>query len=255
MIDIHCHILPSLDDGAEDLETSLEMCKMAANDGIEATVCSAHANDQYEFDPHTVQRKIEEVTARSGGAPRLYPGCDFHLSYQNIQSALADPRRYTINHGRYLLVEFADFSIPPNIDEVFFQLRSRGMIPIVTHPERNPWLLAQRAHLIEWVESGALIQVTAGSLTGRFGRSAGQLCEWLLERRMLHFVASDAHNTTNRPPLLKPAYERIERDCGKDVAEIVFEEFPRAVLESEPIDPDPPVTPPRKSFFGRLFGR
>jgi len=254
MVDIHCHILPELDDGAEDLETSLTMCRMAAGDGIEATVCTMHASDRYDFDPDLVQQKIEMVSARSGGVPRLYPGCDFHLSYENVQGALADPRRFTINHGRYLLVEFANFSIPPHIDDIFFRLRSRQMMPIVTHPERNPWLLGARHKLVDWVNKGALVQVTAGALLGRFGESARRLCEWLLERRLIHFVATDAHNATNRPPLLSPAYKKVGERYGRDLADRIFKEYPRATLADETIEPEPPVIPKPKSFFDRIAG-
>ncbi len=255
MVDIHCHILPALDDGAKNLETSLEMCRMAADDGIEAIVCTAHANDRYPFDPDLVERKIREVTTQSGGVPHLYPGCDFHLSYENLQSALAAPRRFTINHGHYLLVEFADFAIPPHMDQTFFQFRSRGMIPIVTHPERNPWLMSAGRQLFDWVQAGALVQVTAGSLLGRFGKSAVHFCRWLLESRMIHFVASDAHNTTHRPPLLRAAYNEVAGQFGHDLAELIFNQYPRAALESEPISPEPPTLSRRKTFFDRVVDR
>lgn len=252
MVDIHCHILPELDDGAEDMETSLEMCRLAAADGIEVTVCSAHANSRYNFDPDVVQGKIDQVMAQSGGRPRLVPGCDFHMSYENIQSALENPQRYTIAHGAYLLVEFADFAIPPNVDRIFFDLRSKGMIPIVTHPERNPWLLRAKDQLLEWVRAGALVQVTAGSLLGRFGDSAGRFCHWALEHRIVHFVASDAHNAVNRPPLLRAAYDRVAAQYGYSLADLIFKEYPRSVVENELFAPEPPFIPKQKSFFGRL---
>ena len=233
MVDIHCHILPALDDGAKDLETSLEMCRMAADDGIEAIVCTAHANDRYPFDPDLVERKIREVATQSGGVPHLYPGCDFHFSYENLQSALA-----------------ADL-----MAQAFFELRSRGMPPIVTHPARNPWLLSAGRQLFDWVQAGALVQVTAGSLLGRFGKSAVHFCRWLLESRMIHFVASDAHNTTHRPPLLRDAYNEVAGRFGHDLAELIFKQYPRAALESEPISPEPPTLPSRKTFFDRMVDR
>lgn len=252
MIDIHCHILPELDDGAKDMDVAIEMCKLSAADGIETTVCSAHANSRYKFDPNVVQRKIEEVMARSGGRPKLVPGCDFHLSYENIQSALAEPRRYTINHGSYLLVEFADFAIPPNIDKIFFDFRSKGMIPIVTHPERNPWLMRGRAQIYQWVEVGALVQVTAGSLLGRFGQAAQRFCYWALEHRIIHFVATDAHNVTTRPPMLRAAYTRVAEDYGHGLAEQIFKEQPQCAVEDRQFVPEPPVQPKKRTFFDAL---
>lgn len=252
MVDIHCHILPELDDGAKDMETAVAMCKMAAEDGIKASVVTPHANDRYPFDPDVVERKIEEVTAQSGGVLKLLPGCDFHLSYDNIQSALADPHRYTINHGHYLLVEFADFAIPPNIEQVFFQFRTREMIPIVTHPERNPWLLSQKERLFEWVEAGALIQVTAGSLAGRFGKAANELGRWLLDHQMLHFVASDAHNITSRPPVLSIARQKVAHQFGEQAAEMIFEHFPQAVINNETFEAPQPLKKSSRTFFTRL---
>jgi protein-tyrosine phosphatase len=252
MIDIHCHLLPGLDDGAKDVETSQAMCKVAAEDGIEAVVCTPHANDRYPFDPEIVQQKIAEVMAGSGGRPQLYPGCDFHLSYENIQSALADPHRYTINHGMYLLVEFADLAVPPNIEAVFSDFMARGIIPIVTHPERNPWLMSQRSRLFKWVETGALVQVTANSLLGRFGSKPAQFCAWLIEHRLLHFVASDGHNVGRRAPLLRAACEKVAASFGKETAHCLFEEFPRATIENQYIDAPPPDPHPPRRWLGRI---
>lgn len=255
MVDIHCHILPGLDDGAADLETSLEMCRVAADDGIEAIVCAMHANDQYAFDPELVKRAIDEVQQKTGGIPRLYPGCDFHLSYENVQSALNEPRRHTVNHGSYLLVEFADLSIPPNIAQVFFQFCSRGMIPVVTHPERNAWLQSSRAEIIDWVQAGSLVQVTAGSLLGDFGRRAARFCRWLLERQLVHFVATDAHNATTRPPLLKKAYELVAREYGPLLADRIFRENPTCAVENRLFDGEPQIEQAPPGFWQRIAAR
>lgn len=234
------------------METSVAMCKLAAESGTEGIVCSAHANDRYEFSPERVQAKIDEVSKLSGGKPRLYPGCDFHLSYQNIQHALAEPTRFTINHGHYLLVEFADFAIPPNIDQVFFQFQTKGIRPIITHPERNPWLISRRDHLVNWAEQGALVQVTAGSLLGRFGRTAGGFARWLIEHRLLHLVASDGHNTSNRPPVLKPAYEQVKKEFDRQTADVIFKDWPEAVIQDQLFDVPPPIMNPRRTFFTRV---
>lgn len=255
MIDIHCHILPGLDDGAADLETSLEMCRLAADDGIEAIVCAMHADDHYAFDPELVERAIDEVQQKTGGRPRLYPGCDLHLSYENVQSALNEPRRHTVNHGSYLLAEFASLSIPPNIAQVFFQFRSRGMIPVITHPERNTWLQNSGAQIIDWVQAGSLVQITAGSLLGDFGRRAARFCRWLLERQLVHFVATDAHNATTRPPLLKKAYELVAREYGPLLADRIFREYPTYAVENRLFDGEPQIAQEPPGFWQRIATR
>jgi len=252
MIDIHCHVLPGLDDGAKDLETAVMMCKMASEDGIEAMVCTPHANDQYPFDPDVVRRKIAEVNTQTSGVPRLYQGCDFHLSYENIQDAFANPRRYTLNQGRYLLVELADLAIPPNIYDLFADFRSRGVVPIITHPERNGWLISQRVEVMKWVQAGTMLQVTSASLLGRFGKSAARFCAWLLDRGMVHFVATDSHNVTGRAPLLSAAYKQVVASHGVETAERLFRENPRAVVENRAIDVPYPMEPPRQSLLSRL---
>jgi protein-tyrosine phosphatase len=252
MIDIHCHVLPGLDDGSKDLETSVAMCKMAAEDGIEAIVCTPHSNDEYDFDPDVIREKIQELNAQTGGVPRLYQGCDFHLSYENIQGALADRRRYTINQGMYLLVEFGDFAVPPNMADVFFDLQSRGVVPIITHPERNAWLMSRRTDLVKWLDAGALLQVTAGSLLGRFGKSAGRFCSWLLDRQMVHFVATDSHNVTSRPPLLSAAYKQVAASHGVETAEALFRKNPRSVLDNRYFDVPRHTDRPSRGLLSRI---
>lgn len=140
LVDIHSHILPGLDDGAESLDQAVSMVRMAAQAGTTDIVASPHANDRYPYDPAIVQEKVRDLNQACEGVIRIHRGCDFHLSFTNIQDALRNPMKYTINGANYILVEFSDFSIPPNISAIFEEMQSAGMIPIVTHPERNPIL-------------------------------------------------------------------------------------------------------------------
>src|SRR4051812_20286960 len=193
MIDIHSHILPGLDDGAETPEESLAMVRMAAAAGTTDIVASPHANEKYVFNPETVKRKIRELQAAVGESPRIYFGCDFHMTVENLDDALRSPEKYSINHRGYLLVEFSDFHIPKTTSTIFDRLMHAGMRPIVTHPERNQFLQNKLADLETWVAQGALVQVTVQSLLGRFGKSARSVAHELMERGLVHFLASDAH--------------------------------------------------------------
>ena len=180
MIDIHSHVLFGLDDGARTLEDSLAMVRMAAEHGTTDLVATPHANLQYRFEPDRIAERIAKVREAAGGALRLYTGCDFHLNYENIQDAIDHPRKYTINQQSYLLVEFSELLIFKNTDEIFARLSDAGMTPVITHPERNG-LLRQRVELIaKWVEQGARVQLTAQSLTGKFGRNAKDFSRELL---------------------------------------------------------------------------
>ncbi len=237
MVDIHCHILPALDDGAKSLEESIGMVRMASVAGTTDIVASPHANARYNFDPELIARKIEELTRATDHVVRIHPGCDFHLDANNIQDALARPTKYTINNLCYVLVEFSDYLIPPSTGEILARLRDAGMIAIITHPERNR-LLHERVHEIsDWVDDGSLVQVTAQSFFGRFGKAAKGFADLLMERSLIHFVASDGHDTVGRPPVLAEAYSYVETNYGSARAEALFITNPRATLTGEPIEP------------------
>ena len=212
MIDIHHHLLYGLDDGAADLETSLEMAEMAIGDGITHVVCTPHANSEYKFSPEENAARLNCLRERVGDRLTLGLGCDFHLSYDNIEDALQHPGKYSINGKKYLLVEFPDFGIPQNISSSFYEMAVAGMVPILTHPERNLTLMQKPEKLAEWIRMGCLVQVTAGSLLGRFGRGPQRISRQLLERHWVHLIATDAHNTTSRPPVMSEARDFISRD-------------------------------------------
>src|SRR5437016_5525709 len=152
------------------------MVRMAEANGTTDLVATPHANLNYRFDPDVIRERLAEIGAKAGGALRLHSGCDFHLSFDNIQDAIANPAKYTINHKSYLMVEFSDLLIFNNTPEIFARLLDVGMIPVVTHPERNSLLRQRIENIASWVESGARVQITGQSLLGVFGRRAKDFC-------------------------------------------------------------------------------
>ena len=233
---MHSHILPGIDDGAKSLDESLEMLHLAAESGSTDIVASPHANHQFKFDPEIVAAKVEELRRAAAGVIRVHTGCDFHLSYDNIQDSLQHPSKYAINHKKYVLVEFSDLLIPKTTSDVFYQMQSAGMIPIITHPERNPLLQKSLDKLAGWVETGCLLQVTAQSFLGRFGRQAKTFADLLLQRGLVHIVASDGHDTKHRPPSLKEAYEYVSKEYGPGRARTLFVTNPGATLTGAPVE-------------------
>jgi len=177
---------------------------------------------------------------------RLYSGCDFHLSYDNIEDALKNPRRYTINQNRYLLVEFSDLLIFHNTAEILARLYDAGMIPIITHPERNRLLRKRQEDIAAWCEAGAFVQVTGQSLLGRFGNSAYEFSRVLIEGGMAHFIASDGHDPENRPPTMDTAYAWLKENYGESLAEALCVTNPRAALTGGDIAM-PEISAPAKS--------
>ena len=238
MVDLHHHLLPGLDDGSPELAVSVEMARIAEAEGITHIVCTPHASSRYTFDPDLNAVRLAELRTaldQAGIRVALGLGCDFHVSYDNLQDALANPTRYAVNGHEYLLVELADYSIAPNMQEAFYELRLGGLTPILTHPERNPTLQRDPDRLIPWMRDGLLCQVTAGSVTGDMGKTAQKFAHRLLEKRWVHFLATDAHNTTSRPPKMRKAYEIVSRKYGEAYADMLCLQNPLSVFEGRPI--------------------
>ena len=262
MYDIHHHLLYGLDDGPRDIEASVAQARMAAEDGITHIVCTPHASSSFPFRPEENARRVAEISERMGGAVTLGLGCDFHLSYDNIEDALANPSKYTVNGGQYLLIEFPDFGIPPQITEAMYELRVHGLTLVITHPERNPTLQTRPAMLADWLRAGHLIQVTAGALDGKFGRTAQRTANELLAKHWVHFLATDAHDTERRPPKLRAAHELVARSYGRDYADLLCIANPKAVfnnaelpeqLEMLEVFDDELPKEKKKGLFSRFF--
>lgn len=241
MIDIHCHILPAIDDGADSLETACAMAEMAITDGITHIVGTPHANQNYAFVPELIKQRCNDLQSRFEGRLTFATGCDFHLSFENLQDIRHQPDRFTLNQKSYLLVEFAEYSIPPSLDQALHQLQLCGLRPVITHPERNPLIRAQPERLFHWLQQGCYSQVTAQSLLGRFGKLAQEAAERWLDAGAIHFLASDAHNTTSRPLKLKEAYELVTKRRGQDVAKALLIDNPLAAFEGTPLPYVPEV--------------
>lgn len=230
------------------------MVRMAAESGTTDIVATPHANLEYRFDPSLIAERIAALRKEVGAAIRIHNGCDFHLSFDNIQDAAVNPSRYSINRGRYLLVEFSDMAIFHTTTEVFDRLMGAGLVPIITHPERNPLLQQRLPQLKQWVEMGCLMQVTAGCLLGRFGPKAKEFAKVLLDSRVVHFIASDAHNCDHRPPVLAEAREWLTRKYGAALAERLTVSNPKAVIEDTALPAAAEEPAPRK-WYQSLFGR
>jgi protein-tyrosine phosphatase len=250
LVDIHSHVLYGVDDGARTLEDSVAMVQMAAEAGTTDLVATPHANLHYAFEPERIRERLAEIAAAAGASVRLYSGCDFHLSYDNITRAIADPRKYTINQKCYLLVEFSELMIFNNTAEIFARLQDAGMVPVITHPERNGLLRQRISQIADWINAGACVQITGQSVVGGFGRSAQEFCETLLDQRLVHFVASDGHDCERRPPGMDAAYAWLKKRYNESLAQALCVTNPRTTLTGDPLETigmdDPPE--PRKWY-------
>jgi protein-tyrosine phosphatase len=235
LVDIHSHVLFDLDDGPRTSQESVAMLRMAAEHGTTDLVATPHADLTYRFEPDRIAARMASLEAALPETLRLYSGCDFHLSYDNIEDAIAHPRKYTIAQKNYLLVEFSDMLIFKNTAEIFGRLQDAGMIPVITHPERNALLRQRIKEIAEWVEQGARVQVTGQSLTGAFGSRACTFSKVLLDHQLVHVIASDGHDCERRPPVLDEAYAWLTANYGGAVAKILCADNPRATLTGAPM--------------------
>jgi len=238
MVDLHHHLLPGLDDGSPDLETSLAMARLAADDGITHIVCTPHASSRYTFSPELIEEKLATLRAalaRESIPLTLASGCDFHLSYDNIKDAIAHPSKYSLNATDYLLIELPDHGLSTSLEEIFYQLRLAGLTLILTHPERNPTLQRDHGRLAAWLREGMLVQITTSSILGKMGETARKMSQTLLANRWVHFLATDAHNLTTRPPLMSEARNIVARHYGDSYANRLCTENPTAVFNGLPL--------------------
>jgi len=247
VIDIHSHVLPGLDDGARTMEESVAMIHMAAADGTTDIVATPHASPNYAYDRTVVEELAGQLRAQAPPAIRIHCGCDFHLSVENIRDAIINPSKYVIAETTYVLVESPEFIDIRAMDLVLHDLVAAGLIPIITHPERNRVLQKEAGVLRKWADRECLVQITAQSILGEFGRTAKRSAEEMLQHGAVNFVASDAHDTEHRPPILSKAYEKVKKRYGPGMADALFKGNPSQVLEGVPVAR---TTRPVRRFLG-----
>jgi protein-tyrosine phosphatase len=246
MVDLHCHILPNVDDGARSLDESLAMAEDAINDGITHVVATPHASSTYPFDYVKASRACALLREKLNGRLILATGCDFHLSPENLAAVRKDSAPFCINQNKYLLLEFNEYCIPLSMDQIIEDLQRAGLCPVVTHPERNAFLHTQPERLERWVHRGCFAQITASSLNGTFGSNSREDAWNWIARGLVHFISSDAHNTAHRPLKLKFAYDAVAERFGEEKARALLVENPRAAFEGRPLPHVPNVARPDK---------
>lgn len=235
MLDLHCHILPGIDDGATDLDMALQMARMAADDGIGTIACTPHIYPgMYENDATGIRAAIVAFQAELDQRDiplRLVEGADVHLDL-DLVGKIRDGHVPTIAASRYLLLEPPHHVAPPRFEESIFQLMVAGYIPVITHPERLSWIEGHYDVFERLVKAGAWMQITAGSVTGRFGKRPLYWAEKMLEEHLVHILATDAHHPRRRPPLLAEGRDAAARRVGGQEATHMVLTRPQGIVDN-----------------------
>jgi protein-tyrosine phosphatase len=236
MFDLHCHILPGLDDGASDLSVSIEMAKAFVADGVEVVACTPHIlpglyhNSGPQIRHATAE--LQQVLVREGIPLKLVIGADNHIT-PSFVTELRSGHLLSLADTRYVLVEPPHHVAPPRLEDLFFSLLVAGFVPILTHPERLTWIEAHYQTVQRLAQAGAWMQLTAGSLSGAFGRAPQYWSERMLDEGLIHLLATDAHDVKRRPPNLSLGREYAARRVGDNEAEQLVVTRPRGVLMNE----------------------
>ncbi len=235
MIDLHCHILPRIDDGAADLATAIDMAKAFVADGVTVVACTPHILPGLY---HNSGPQIREATARlqriilEQGIPlRLVTGADNHVVPDFVEG-LGAGKLLSLADSRYVLVEPPHDVLTPRLEHLFFNLIAARYVPILTHPERMTWISSGYPMIEKLSKAGSWLQITAGSLTGDFGRNARYWAERLLDEGKVHLLATDAHDLKRRPPNLSRGRELAARRVGEADAQHLVVTRPRGVLDN-----------------------
>ncbi|MCA1041623.1 tyrosine protein phosphatase [Bacillus infantis] len=253
MIDIHCHILPGIDDGAKTMEDSLSMAEAAVKEGIRSIIATPHhKNGKFDNTKEEIQRKTDELNVALRTAQidlTILPGQETRI-YGEILEDIDKNEILTLNNtGKYLFVELPSNHVPRYTDKLLYDIQVKGMTPVIVHPERNQEIMERPDLLYQLVKKGALTQVTASSVAGYFGKNIKNFSLQLIDANLTHFVSSDAHNIANRSFKMLEAYDQIEKKYGIDMV-YLFTENAELLAEGSNVYREIPEPVKKKKFLG-----
>jgi protein-tyrosine phosphatase len=242
VIDLHAHILAGLDDGPKSVGEAVEIVRSAAAEGVRVLVATPHVREDYPTEPHEMEAALEELRAATD-AVQLLGGGELALDF--VEELERDElQRFALGGSHALLLEFPYYGWPLDLPEIVFRVTAQGFRAVLAHPERNHDVIASPERLRPLVEAGALVQITSASLEGRLGKTFRESALTLVERGLVHMLASDAHTAAVRAYGLRAGADALE---NPQLARWLTRDVPAAVLADEPV----PERPRRKSRFPR----
>ncbi|MED4039104.1 tyrosine-protein phosphatase [Niallia taxi] len=252
MIDIHCHILPGVDDGPVSIDESLLMAREAVKEGIKTIIATPHhKNNKYENTKNQILEKVRnfnKVLIKENIPLEILPGQENRI-YGELIEDFQSEKILTLSNTNYLFIEFPSTHVPRYTEKLLYEIQTLGIIPIIVHPERNGELLKNPDIIYKLVKNGSLTQVTASSIAGYFGKSIQKFSGQLIEHNLTHFIASDAHNISNRTFKMAEAFKLIESAYGVDYT-YIFSENSNSLIKGNNIIKEIPEAIRKKKFLG-----
>ncbi|MFJ7971644.1 tyrosine-protein phosphatase [Psychrobacillus sp. NPDC096389] len=241
IVDIHNHILPGLDDGAQTMEDAILLAANAVENGVTHIIATPHHNEKYWNDPKQIKEAVLNLTreiALKKIPIKILPGQEINF-YNGMHGDIGDQLLTLANSGKYILIEFPNYQLPSFLFDILFQIQLKGFIPIIVHPERNLVLRKNKQLVYELVTKGALIQITASSLIGVDGFKIKKYTRDLLNHNLVHFISSDSHHHLSRPFLLKEAYQYVQKKFSEKLLTYFIENAKHVLFgtEFQPLTP------------------
>lgn len=253
MIDIHCHILPGVDDGAADFTESLQMAQKAQEEGIKKIIATPHhQNGKYNNYKKDILQKVNELNDYlqiEGIRVQILSGQETRIYGEMVEDYENGEILTLANISNYVFVELPSGHVPRYTEQLLFDLQMKGLAPVIVHPERNAELIEQPDKLYKFVKNGAATQITAASYSGYFGKKIQKFTADLIQANLTHFIASDAHNTTSRGFKMEEAYELVKKEFGTDLL-FMFMDNAEAIVEGQDIFREIPERVKKKKLFG-----
>ncbi|MDQ0413820.1 tyrosine-protein phosphatase [Mesobacillus stamsii] len=252
MVDLHCHILAGIDDGAQTMADSVDMARAAVDEGIDTIIATPHhKNGRYENSKQAIIEKTDELNAvlKTEGIPlHILPGQEPAI-HGELVTGMTLGEVSTLNFSRYLFIELPAGHVPRYTDQLLYDVQVNGKIPVIVHPERNQEIIERPDILYQLIKNGALSQLTAASVCGRFGKRVKTFSEQLIEANLAHFIASDAHNTNKRAFYMTEAYHDIDTRYGVDMV-YFFRENAELLVMDKNVYKEVPQHIKKKKFLG-----
>ena len=260
MIDMHCHILPDVDDGAECMHDSIAMALIAKEQGIKKIIATPHYHPEFRYlkgeQLKEVYENFKQELKENKIDIEVYMGNEIYFT-SNLIENIEDLDFFSLNNSKYVLVEFPPTNFPLNLCNVVYELKQKGFVPVLAHVERYVKIHDDPEIIYDCIKTGAIIQINSSSLMGKNGKELQKLCNILISRNMVHLVSSDAYSSGRRRPLLKDAYEYIEKKYSKAIADDLFINNAECIIQNKDIVVEEPLEKPaeKRGFLKRIFGR